>query len=416
MKRPPVHKAETSQNPGPLRVGFLRPGRVAALLWSVGMLLAGLWVGLWVWMARTHEPATASRPLVWVYVVEGGTRVYGPTAVPAGTRPEALLRRWGLQARGGLWLNGQPWDPAWPLPQAEVLVLELRPLRPRAADRVAVGRYSPTWLRRYGWAAAAPARFAQAQVRFPEGTTPLEADATFVGEALAQYGLAPQGLDRLTQETAPWPPENPPQLARIQEAIELRRKTVPYTVEYQALPQEPIDTLRVVQEGRPGVQVQAELVRYVNGREAERQTLGTWTLQAPQPRLVGYGTKITIQTLDTPDGPIRYWRAVRVYATSYSPCRVRPGGPCDDITASGRRLQKGIIAVRLSWYRYMKGLQVYVPGYGFGVIADVGGGIPGRPWIDLGYSEDDYQPWHRWVTMYFLAPPPPPEQILWILP
>jgi hypothetical protein len=54
---------------------------------------------------------------------------------------------------------------------------------------------------------------------------------------------------------------------------------------------------------------------------------------------------------------------------------------------------------------------VYVPGYGIATILDVGGGIPGRPWIDLGYSDSDYVSWHQWVTVYFLSPPPPESLI-----
>jgi hypothetical protein len=37
----------------------------------------------------------------------------------------------------------------------------------------------------------------------------------------------------------------------------------------------------------------------------------------------------------------------------------------------------------------------------------VGGGFPdGRLWIDLGYSDEDWQNWGGMVTVYFLAPAP----------
>jgi len=163
------------------------------------------------------------------------------------------------------------------------------------------------------------------------------------------------------------------QAIRVTEEIVLEQETIPFEAKYEPLPEEPIDTLKVVHPGTVGIKAKEVLVRYEDGE--------------------------------------------RVYATSYSPCRVYgPGGPCDDITASGERLRKGIIAVRLSWYKYMKGMRVYVPGYGFGIIADVGGGLGDRLWIDLGFSEEDYESWHQWTTLYFLAPPPPPDRILWILP
>jgi 3D (Asp-Asp-Asp) domain-containing protein len=65
-----------------------------------------------------------------------------------------------------------------------------------------------------------------------------------------------------------------------------------------------------------------------------------------------------------------------------------------------------VIAVTVRWFRDMKLQKVYVPGYGTGVIGDTGGGIPGRYWIDLGFTDDDYESWHQWTTLYFLTPVP----------
>lgn len=102
-----------------------------------------------------------------------------------------------------------------------------------------------------------------------------------------------------------------------------------------------------------------------------------------------------------------------MYATSYSPCRIFKDH-CDSYTASGATLKKGIVAMTGTWYRYSGGDQIYVPGYGVGTVADTGGGIPGRYWLDLGYSDDDYVSWHQNVTVYFLAPVP--ANIMWVLP
>jgi hypothetical protein len=70
--------------------------------------------------------------------------------------------------------------------------------------------------------------------------------------------------------------------------------------------------------------------------------------------------------------------------------------------------QKGLIAVTPNWFNMMKFQQVYVQGYGHGVIGNVGGGARyfEHYWIDLGFSDDDYQSWHHWTTMYFLTPVP----------
>ena len=391
--------------------------RLFRRLFGLGGLLAALWLllmaGLYAQSRRT-APGPTPAPARWAYVYVDG-RPHRRVRTAAHSLRE-LLEQVGLEEVDGVWVNGRRWAEGEPLPvQGPLLVrVETRPLptplagAPLAALPPAAWPgpvESPVPLRRGLWQGA-------------EGRRELWAAASFTGEALAQHHLAPQGLDRvLPDEEAPWPPETPVRTARVREALLLEQEPIPYDSKTQPLPEVPLDTIQVVQEGAPGIKAREVLVRYEDGEEVARIPLGEWVLQPPQPRIVGYGTKIVIQTLDTPDGPIRYWRAVRVYATSYSPCRVHgAGGPCDDITASGERLRKGIIAVRLSWYRYMKGLRVYVPGYGFGIIADVGGGIPGRHWIDLGYSEEDYRPWHQWTTLYFLAPPPPPERILWVLP
>ena len=167
-----------------------------------------------------------------------------------------------------------------------------------------------------------------------------------------------------------------------------------------------------VQVGEYGLTAKRVRVVYEDGLEVSRQTEEEWVAREPKPRIVGYGTKINIRTLQTADGPIEYWRAVEVYGSTYSPCR-SGADKCYPNTSSGKPVQKGVIAVTLDWYRYMKGLPAYVPNYGFGTIEDVGGGLPDRHWIDLGYSDDDWEGWGGWMTIYFLTPVP--ENIMWIL-
>jgi 3D (Asp-Asp-Asp) domain-containing protein len=73
-----------------------------------------------------------------------------------------------------------------------------------------------------------------------------------------------------------------------------------------------------------------------------------------------------------------------------------------------------VIAVASRWYSYLAGTGVYVPGYGFATVEDIGGGFPDRYWIDLGYSDDDFITWGDWVTLYFLTPVP--VNIQYVLP
>jgi len=44
----------------------------------------------------------------------------------------------------------------------------------------------------------------------------------------------------------------------------------------------------------------------------------------------------------------------------------------------------------------------------------VGGGIPGQYWIDLAFTDADFEPWHQNTILYFLTPVP--ADIPWILP
>jgi uncharacterized protein YabE (DUF348 family) len=234
-----------------------------------------------------------------------------------------------------------------------------------------------------------------------------------VGEAVAQAGLPLTGLD-LTRpsSTSPMPEDGRIEIVRIQDQIVIEQKPLPYETEYQAAEEVELDRQELLRAGTYGVQATTTRVRKENGQAVSQVRQGEWVAQEPQPRVVGYGTKIVIRKLKTEYGELEYWRAVQVYATSYSPCRLGVSY-CDDVTASGVKLRKGIAAVRVRWYLNMAFSEIYVPGYGKAVIADTGGGIPGRNWIDLGFSDDDYESWHNWVTVYFLTPVP--QNVMWVL-
>jgi 3D (Asp-Asp-Asp) domain-containing protein len=112
---------------------------------------------------------------------------------------------------------------------------------------------------------------------------------------------------------------------------------------------------------------------------------------------------------------LQYWRAYTMYATSYtaSSAGTPRTSPWYGYTASGMKLTKGIVAIDRRYIPF--GTRMYVPGYGFAVAGDTGGGVKGR-WIDLGFDEDNYVGWHQTVMVYFLAPAPSADQIRWIIP
>ena len=227
--------------------------------------------------------------------------------------------------------------------------------------------------------------------------------AETVGEALAEIGIPLQNLDyAVPAENEPLPADGSIHIVQVREEIRLEKEETAYQNTYVEDPNAELDTVSVVVPGQVGLVVTRTRVRLEDGKEVASFTEGPWKASDPQDGVLGRGTKVVVRT-ETIDGEtIEYWRKVTVYATSYSPRAL--GG--DNITASGMILTKGIIAVRTSWYSVMQFQPVYVPGYGRGIIADTGGGIDGRYWIDLGYDDSNYVSWHYWTTLYFLTPVP----------
>jgi uncharacterized protein YabE (DUF348 family) len=235
-----------------------------------------------------------------------------------------------------------------------------------------------------------------------------------VGEALAETGVALVGLDYAEPGlNEPLPKDGQIRVVRVREQVLTEQKPVPFDKVYEPLPDLEIDNLRVLEPGAYGVVSSRVRVRLEDGDEVSRVVEGEWVARQPQPRVIGYGTLVIPRTLNTADGPIQYCRLVSMYATSYSPSRA--GTPEDapwyGITRSGKPLTKGLVAIDRSLIPF--GTMMYVEGYGFAEAADTGGGVKGR-WIDLGYDDDNYTAWHKWVSVYFVCPLP--AGIAWIFP
>ena len=250
-------------------------------------------------------------------------------------------------------------------------------------------------------------------VKISEDEITIRTTAETVGAALAQGGLALQGRDySVPSEGEPLPESDPVEIVRVKEEILLEQEQIQFITEYRPADDFELDQIQILSGGEFGIQAKRLRVLSENGVEVDREVEKEWVLKESKPRVIGYGTQINLKTALTDDGKITYWRKITAWATSYNP--TCPG--CTTYTSSGADLKKGVIAVTLDWYRYMKGAKVYIPGYGFASIEDVGGGVPwSTNWVDLGYKEKDYVPWSQNVTVYFLAPAPPPENIMYVL-
>jgi resuscitation-promoting factor RpfB len=227
-----------------------------------------------------------------------------------------------------------------------------------------------------------------------------------VGGALSEAGLALQGLDySLPSEDQALPADGQIRIVRVTETIQLTQKLSSFKKEYKMDADTELDQQRIVNPGQMGIEMTRERIRFEDGQEGAHIKDSQWTVQEPVTEVIGRGTKAVLHTEVVNGVKIQYWRKVTVYATSYSPCR-SGADKCYNGTASGMPVRQGVVAVSANWYNNMLGQQIFVPGYGKAVIGDTGGGIPGRYWIDLAYSDDAFQPWHQWVTIYFLAPVP----------
>ncbi len=230
-----------------------------------------------------------------------------------------------------------------------------------------------------------------------------------VADGLTSAGVTLMGLDySIPDEESVLQPGIVIRVIRVTEQIEVEQTVIPFETVYQADGGLELDQQIVAQEGQNGIQQTNIRVRYENGVEVSREAESTAVATEPINRVVSYGTNVVIRTLDTPDGPVQYWRHLRLYATSYHPAAL--GG--DDVTATGRRLTKGIVGIDPTVIPY--GTQLYVPGYGVGIAADTGGPRSTRLWIDLGYDDENWVSWSKPVDVYLLTPIP--AEIDYILP
>lgn len=145
-------------------------------------------------------------------------------------------------------------------------------------------------------------------------------------------------------------------------------------------------------DGRP----EGDSSEVKQAREVYSHELISTQIVEPVDKVILRGTKIVWKTLQTPDGEIKYWKKMRVYATHYdSRC---PG--CNDWTAIGMRAGKGVIAVDPKVIKLRS--QVYIPGYGKAVAGDTGGAIKGNI-IDLGFDDARTAGWKaQYIDIYLL--------------
>ena len=220
-----------------------------------------------------------------------------------------------------------------------------------------------------------------------------------VADALTEAGVALVGLDyAIPAESTALQPGMSIRVIRVHEEIEATQEPIPFETVYQADANVELDQRQVAQAGQAGVQENRVRVRYENGIAVSRSQPETVVTQAPVNKIVSYGTNVVVRTLDTPDGPVSYWRVLRMYVTSYHPVEG------DNTTATGKTLQRGIVGADIHLLPY--GSKVYVAGYGVGEVQDTGPSRANPLWLDLGYTSEDYRGWYGYHDVYLLTPVP----------
>ena len=246
------------------------------------------------------------------------------------------------------------------------------------------------------------------------GNVTIRSSAETVGTALAEAGIPIEGLDySLPAESEALPPDGQIRLVRVSESVQLVQKSIPFETETVSSPEVELGQQEILQPGQEGLAIERTRIRYEDGQEVSRTIEEQSVVRQPQTRIVQTGTQVVINTTTLGGVTLEYWRAFEMYATIYSPCNSGTGG-CSYGTASGMRAGKGVVAVDPSMYGYLQGQRVYIPGYGYGVIGDTGGGyiienqigVSRYRWIDLGFNDNNIVDMSGWLTVYFLAPAP----------
>jgi 3D (Asp-Asp-Asp) domain-containing protein len=245
-----------------------------------------------------------------------------------------------------------------------------------------------------------PARSAPSPVRIliDGHTLSAPASADTVREALQAAGVSLSPDDEVTPALSARPGTEPIRVRRVTFTERTTDAKIPYRTvirpaEGRGRPFHPT----VLKEGRPGLKRATYRVRLVDGEEAGRTLLREETVREASDQVVVARQPATLGSRGAYTGK----RTLTMLATAYDPGPGSCGKYANGATCNGKRAGYGIIAVdpRL----IPLGAKLFVPGYGYGIAADVGGAIKGSR-IDLGYnSRTGARQWgKKWVQVTVL--------------
>jgi uncharacterized protein YabE (DUF348 family) len=229
------------------------------------------------------------------------------------------------------------------------------------------------------------------------------------------YTFAPTVAELLRDEGIVLPPGafvDPPFDTRVTSGLRVRvvqlgssndveYEYIEHTTAYRSDASLPPGEIRTV-EGHDGVRVRRYEIAFVDGEEVGRTLISETMDPEPVDTVVYYPTR-TGQNDTAPEaGSGEVGQVLRVYASAYNAASAgrSPDDPAYGITASGKRVTWGIVAVDPTVIPL--GTRMFVPGYGYAVAADTGGAVKGYI-IDLGYPDGVAIDWvPKWLDIYIL--------------
>lgn len=232
----------------------------------------------------------------------------------------------------------------------------------------------------------------------------LRTTAKTVAEALASVGVEVGEDDRVTPGIHTLlKPDLEITVVRVVEEWLVETETLPFVTVQWAAPHLPQGETNVVREGRTGRLERTIRIVYEDGAQVSREVVSEVIAEEPVNRIVEGGTREARQTVQTPSGPLEYVEVRRMEATGYEASPISTGEWSDGYTFTGLRARHGVVAVDPTVIPL--GTRMYIPGYGEGVAADIGGAIKGNI-IDLFFEtyEEAIQWGRQTVDVYILAP------------
>lgn len=193
------------------------------------------------------------------------------------------------------------------------------------------------------------------------------------------------------------------QVTRVVEEFVEEIEMLPFKVVRWAAPELERGQTRVIREGQEGILRKTIRMVYEDGRLAGQSIVASEVERPAVDRVIGEGTRTPALVVQTESGPLRYSEVREMTATAYYPGPRSTGEWADGLTFTGLVARRGVIAVDPTVIPL--GTRLYVPGYGEGIAADIGGAIKGNI-IDVLFEtyEEAIQWGRQTVQVYILEP------------